>query len=53
VHLQPEQIEVPRRRFAHVHVDWLVPFPAQQDTPTSSRSWTEQLAGLKPSRLPL
>ncbi len=27
VHLQPEQIEVPRRRFAHVHVDLVGPLP--------------------------
>jgi transposase InsO family protein len=27
VHLQPEQIEVPRRRFANVHVDLVGPLP--------------------------
>jgi hypothetical protein len=27
VHLQPEQIEIPRRRFAHVHVDLVGPLP--------------------------
>jgi hypothetical protein len=27
VHLQPEQVEVPRRRFAHVHVDLVGPLP--------------------------
>ncbi len=27
VHLQPEQIEVPRRRLAHVHVDLVGPLP--------------------------
>ncbi|MFN9941798.1 MAG: integrase zinc binding domain-containing protein, partial [bacterium] len=27
VHLQPEQIEIPRRRFANVHVDLVGPLP--------------------------
>jgi hypothetical protein len=27
VHLQPEQIEVPRRRFAHVHINLVGPLP--------------------------
>ncbi len=47
VHTQVQPIELPAKRFSHVHVDLVGPLPAAV-SPTSSQLWTEARGGRKP-----